>query len=115
MKNPFTDVKPSDYFYDAVLWAVESGITQGTSKTTFSPNDACTRAHVVTFLWRSEGQPSAGSANPFRDVPGGQYYYSAVLWAVKNEITAGTSATTFSPDNPCTRGQIVTFLYRDKK
>ncbi len=115
VKNPFTDVKPSDYFYDAVLWAVESGITQGTSATTFSPNDPCTRAHVVTFLWRSEGQPSAGSANPFGDVANGQYYYSAVLWAVKNEITAGTSATTFSPDNPCTRGQIVAFLYRDKK
>ena len=113
--NPFTDVKSSDYFYNAVLWAVEKGITQGTSKTTFSPNDPCTRAHVVTFLWRSEGQAKADAKNPFTDVKSGDYYYNAVLWAVKNEITAGTSATTFSPANPCTRGQIVTFLYRDKK
>ena len=113
-KNPFTDVKSGDYFYSAVLWAVEKGITQGTSATTFSPNAPCTRAHVVTFLWRSEGQSRVDAKNPFGDVKSGDYYYSAVLWAVKNEITAGTSATTFSPNNPCTRGQIVTFLYRDK-
>ena len=114
-KNPFTDVKSGDYFYNAVLWAVEKGITQGTSKTTFSPNDPCTRAHVVTFLWRSEGQSKADAKNPFKDVKSGDYYYDAVLWAVKNGITQGTSATTFSPNSPCTRGQIVTFLYRDKK
>ncbi len=112
-KNPFTDVKSGDYFCNAVLWAVEQGITQGTSKTTFSPNAPCTRAHVVTFLWRSEGQNKVDAKNPFKDVKSGDYYYSAVLWAVKNEITAGTSATTFSPASPCTRGQIVTFLYRD--
>ena len=112
-KNPFTDVKSADYFYNAVLWAVEKGITQGTSKTAFSPASPCTRAHVVTFLWRSEGQAKADAKNPFTDVKSGDYYYNAVLWAVKNNITAGTSATTFSPANPCTRGQIVTFLYRD--
>ena len=114
-KNPFTDVKSSDYFYKAVLWAVEKEITAGTSKTTFSPNDTVTRAQTVTFLWRAEGKPAVKTANPFQDVPAGQYYTDAVLWAVKNEITAGTSATTFSPANPCTRAQIVTFLYRDLK
>ena len=113
--NKFSDVATSDYFYKAVLWAVEKGITLGTSDTTFSPNDPCTRAHVVTFLWRAEGQPSASGANPFADVASGQYYYSAVLWAVSKNITQGTSAATFSPDNPCTRAQIVTFLYRDMK
>ena len=113
--NPFTDVKESDYFYKAVLWAVEKGITNGTSATTFSPKDPCTRAHLVTFLWRAENKPDAGSSNPFSDVPAGQYYSDAVLWAVSKEVTNGTSATTFSPNDPCTRGQIVTFLYRDMK
>ena len=113
--NKFRDVQTSDYFYKAVLWAVEKGITLGTSDTTFSPNDPCTRAHVVTFLWRSEGQPKAGSTNPFNDVSAGQYYTSAVLWAVSKNITQGTSANTFSPDSSCTRAQIVTFLYRDMK
>ena len=112
-KNPFTDVKADDYYYKPVLWAVEKGITQGTSKTTFSPNSPCTRAHVVTFLWRSEGQSKVDAKNPFTDVKSGDYYYSAVLWAVKQGITQGTSATAFSPNAPCTRGQIVTFLYRD--
>ena len=112
-KNPFTDVKSSDYFYKAVLWAVEKEITAGTSKTTFSPAATVTRAQTVTFLWRAEGKPAVQTKNPFTDVPAGQYYTDAVLWAVKNEITAGTSATTFSPANPCTRAQIVTFLYRD--
>ena len=110
--NPFIDVKAGDYYYKAVLWAVENGITAGTSATTFSPNAGCTRAQVVTFLWRTEGQPKPNSSsNPFKDVKGG-YYYDAVLWAVEKGITAGTSATTFSPDATCTRGQIVTFLYR---
>ena len=114
-KNPFTDVKSLDYFYKAVLWAVENEITAGTSKTTFSPAATVTRAQTVTFLWRTEGKPAVQTKNPFTDVPAGQYYTDAVLWAVKNNITAGTSATTFSPSNPCTRGQIVTFLYRDMK
>ena len=112
-KNPFTDVKSGDYSYKPVLWAVENNITNGTSATAFSPNSPCTRAHVVTFLWRAHQEPAAGKTNPFTDVPAGQYYTDAVLWAVSKNITNGTSATTFSPARPCTRGQIVTFLYRD--
>ena len=112
-KNPFTDVKSSDYFYEAVLWAVENEITAGTSATTFSPNATVTRDQTVTFLWRMEGKPAANTENPFKDVAAGKYYTDAVLWAVENEITAGTSKDTFSPANPCTRAQIVTFLYRD--
>ncbi len=112
--NPFTDVRESDYFYEAVIWANEKGITNGTSETTFSPNAGCTRGHVVTFLWRAEGQPSCSTGNnPFTDVKSGAYYYDAVMWAVENEITNGTSKTTFSPDTTCTRSQIVTFIYRD--
>ncbi len=112
-ENPFTDVKTGSYYYDAVLWAVEQGVTAGTSATTFSPDDGCTRAQVVTFLWRAAGQPEpTSSANPFADVAAGTYYYKAVLWAVEQGVTAGTSATTFSPDNTCTRAQIVTFLWR---
>ena len=111
--NPFTDVPAGQYYYKAVLWAVEEGITAGTSKTTFSPDESCTRAQVVTFLWRAAGEPTPQkNDNPFNDVPQGQYYYNAVLWAVEEGITAGTSKTTFSPDEPCTRGQIVTFIYR---
>ena len=113
--NPFKDVTASDYFYKAVLWAVEKGITDGTSETTFSPNDPCTRAHVVTFLWRAENKPDAGNNNPFKDVLQSEYYFKPVLWAVAQKITDGTTETTFSPDAPCTRGQIVTFLYRDMK
>ncbi|MBQ3356943.1 MAG: leucine-rich repeat protein [Oscillospiraceae bacterium] len=113
--NPFKDVKESDYYYKAVLWAAENGVTTGTSATTFSPNAPCTRAHVVTFLWRAGGEPQPKStANPFKDVKTGEYYTTAVLWAVSHEpqITNGTGATTFSPNATCTRGQIVTFLYR---
>lgn len=110
--NPFSDVKAGDYYYDAVLWAVENGITNGTSASTFSPGDPCTRAHVVTFLWRAQHEPAAGSSNPFTDVPAGQYYTNAVLWAVAKNVTNGTTPTTFSPASACTRGQIVTFLYR---
>ena len=114
-KNPFTDVKASDYFFKAVLWAAEKGITAGTSATTFAPGAPCTRAHVVTFLWRANEKPAASGKNPFSDVKDGEYYTDAVLWAVSKNITQGTSATTFSPANPCTRGQIMTFLYRDMK
>ena len=111
--NPFGDVKPEDFYYKAVLWAVEKGITKGTSDTTFSPDEPCTRGQVVTFLWRALGEAQPGTdGNPFGDVPAEQYYYNAVLWAVEKNITKGTSETTFSPDEPCTRGQIVTFLYR---
>ena len=111
-RNPFSDVKPSDYYYNAVLWAVEKGITNGTSPTTFSPNSPCTRGQVVTFLWRYAGMPKTSGSNPFSDVKTGEYYYDAVLWASGKNVTNGTSPTTFSPNNTCTRGQIVTFLYR---
>ncbi len=111
--NPFTDVSNSAYYYDAVLWAVEKGVTGGTTATTFSPNNPCTRAQIVTFLWRAAGSPKpASSANPFTDVKAGAYYYDAVLWAVEKGITGGTTATTFSPNSACTRGQTVTFLWR---
>lgn len=112
---PFTDVPAGSYYYDAVLWAVENGITKGTSNTTFSPNMTCTRAQIVTFLWRSEKSPAAGTANLFVDVKSTVYYADAVLWAVKEDITKGTTNTTFSPDADCTRAQIVTFLWRCKK
>ena len=112
---PFTDVPVGSYYYDAVLWAVENGITKGTSDTTFSPNMTCTRAQIVAFLWRSEKSPAAGTANPFADVKSTAYYADAVLWAVKEDITKGTTNTTFSPDADCTRAQIVTFLWRCKK
>lgn len=112
---PFTDVPVGSYYYDAVLWAVENGITKGTSDTTFSPNMTCTRAQIVAFLWRSEKSPAAGIANPFADVKSTAYYADAVLWAVKENITKGTTSTTFSPNADCTRAQIVTFLWRCKK
>ena len=112
---PFTDVPVGSYYYDAVLWVVENGITKGTSNTTFSPNMTCSRAQIVAFLWRSEKSPAAGTANPFTDVKSTAYYAVAVLWAVKENITKGTTNTTFSPDADCTRAQIVTFLWRCKK
>lgn len=109
---PFTDVPSGSYFYHAVLWAVENGITKGTSDTTFSPNATCSRAQIVTFLWRSQSSPVAGSSNPFTDVKPDAYYADAVLWAVKEGATKGTSDITFSPSDNCTRAQIVTFIYR---
>ena len=112
---PFTDVPVGSYYYDAVLWAVENGITKGTSDTTFSPNTTCTRAQIVAFPWRSEKSPAAGTTNPFADVKSDAYYADAVLWAVKKNITKGTTSTTFSPNADCTRAQIVTFLWRCKK
>ncbi len=111
-ENPFTDVTSSDYFYDAVLWAVEQGITKGTSETTFSPSQTVTRAQVVTFQYRLAGSPAAQGASPFTDVAADSYAKDAIQWAVEKGITKGTSETTFSPDAGCTRGQIVTFLYR---
>ena len=112
---PFTDVAEGSYYEQAVLWAVENGITKGTSDTTFTPNAKCTRAQIVTFLWRSRKSPVSGSVNPFTDVAADAYYVNAVLWAAENGITGGTTATTFSPNNDCTRAQIVTFLYRCMK
>lgn len=108
----FVDVPANAYYADAVAWAVENGITSGTSDTTFSPNAACTRAQMVTFLWRAAGSPKAVGNNPFTDLDASAYYYDAVLWAVSEGITSGTSATTFGPNATVTRGQTVTFLYR---
>ena len=111
----FTDVKSSDFFYEPVRWAVNQGITNGTSATTFSPYKACTRAEIVTFLWRAAGSPEpTRSTNPFTDVNAVTHsaYYKAILWASQKGITSGTSATTFAPNQLCTRSQIVTFLYR---
>lgn len=114
--NPFYDVVPGAYYYDAAIWAAQNGITSGTSATIFSPDTYCTRAQIVTFLWRAAGSPTPyGSQNPFYDVPADSYYASAALWAMENGITTGTSATTFSPNEICTRAQAVTFLYRSSK
>lgn len=108
----FKDVKKSDYFYNAVLWASKNGITTGTSETEFSPKSPCTRAQIVTFLWRFKGEPTPSSSPGFRDVKDSAYYAKAVEWAFENNVTTGTSATTFSPNSTCTRGQAVTFLSR---
>ena len=112
-RNPFYDVKASNYFYKPVLWAVKSGVTSGVSATSFAPDAYCTRAQVVSFLWRAAGCPTpAGKHNPFYDVAQGKYYTTAVLWAVENGITSGVSATSFAPNAVCTRAQVVSFLYR---
>ena len=109
----FADVSSDSYCADAVKWAVENGVTNGTTATTFSPNAACTRGQIVTFLWRAAGSPAPKTTvNPFTDVAADAYYAKAVLWAVENGITNGTTAATFSPDAPCTRAQAVTFLFR---
>lgn len=108
----FSDVQVGSYYEKAVLWAVENGITKGTSQTAFSPNATCSRSQIVTFLWRSQQSPTVGTSNPFTDVAATAYYANAVLWAVEKNVTAGTSSTTFSPNADCTRAQIVTFLYR---
>ena len=114
-KNPFKDVQSTDFFYKAVLWAAEKGITTGTSATTFSPNETCNRGQVVTFLSRAlKGAPKK-TDNPFTDVAAGAFYYNPVLWAVENGITTGTGNGTFSPNAACNRGQVITFLYRAYK
>jgi hypothetical protein len=110
--NPFTDVSSDAYYYKAVLWAVEKGVTKGTTNTTFDPGATVTRAQAVTFQYRAAGSPGAAAANPFSDVASGAYYTDAVLWAVNSGVTKGTSATAFSPAQTCTRDQIVTFLWR---
>ena len=111
-ENPFTDVKADAYYANAVLWAVENGVTTGASATTFDPAGDCTRGQIVTFLQRSLNETAKETNNPFTDVAPNAFYANAVLWAVANDVTKGTSATTFSPNANCTRGQIVTFLYR---
>ena len=109
----FSDVKPGSYYEGAVQWAVENNITGGTSETTFSPKKVCTRAQIVTFLWKAAGSPQPGNMEcSFTDVPEGSYFYLPVLWAVEVGVTGGTSDTTFSPKAPCTRAQIVTFLWK---
>ena len=113
--NPFTDVSEGAYYYDAVLWAVkhEPQITQGTSETMFSPDAACTRAQIVTFLWRAKGCPEPKStSNPFTDVKSSDYFFKAVLWAVEQGVTNGVTPGRFDPNGSCTRGQAVTFLWR---
>lgn len=110
--SPFTDVNPGDYFYKPVLWAVENNITTGSGSDAFLPRQSCTRAQAVTFLWRAKGQPFAENPGNFADVYQGAYYESAVGWAVENGITTGVGNGRFGPNGTCTRGQIVTFLYR---
>lgn len=111
--TPFTDLLEGYYYVDAVQWAVENAFTTGKTDTTFAPDNVCTRAEVVTFLWRAMGSPEpVSSTTTFTDLQEGYYYLDAVQWAVENGITTGTSDTTFSPDKECTRAQVVTFLYR---
>ena len=112
-KNPFTDLSEDAYYYQAVLWAVEQGITVGTTETTFDPDQTCTRGEAVAFLHRNAGEPVAAGNHGFQDVNGSDYYDNAVQWAREKSITSGTTETTFSPNARCTRGQIVTFLYRN--
>lgn len=113
VKNPFQDVSQKNYYYDAVLWAVGSKVTSGTDESHFSPNETCTRAQVISFLWRAAGRPEPESArNPFRDVGTGAYYYKAVLWAVEQGVAAGTDESHFNPNAGCTRAQVVSFLWR---
>ncbi len=111
--NPFTDVKASSFAYKAILWAVEEGITTGTGKNTFNPNGVCTRGEAVTFLWRAAKKPAASGSVAFTDVSTGAFYSNAVKWAVEEKITTGVTSTTFAPKKNCTRGDIVTFLWRN--
>ena len=108
----FVDVPMNAFYYESVLWAVDNGITTGATATTFNPNGQCQRAQIVTFLWRAAGCPVVEAENPFTDVKETDFYYDAVLWAVENGITTGTSATTFSPFKTCSRAEVVTFLWR---
>ena len=113
LENPFNDVAPGSFYYEPVMWAIENGITNGTSATTFGPNDQCMRAHVVTFLWRAVGSPEpTRTDNPFVDVKPGDFYYKPVLWALEYGITSGMDAIHFGPTSYCNRAQVVTFLYR---
>ena len=111
--NPFTDVNPTDYYYDAVLWAVANGITNGTSNTTFHPEALVTRSQAVTFQWRAAGSPVISSDTGFSDVAAEAYYQNAVIWAVENNITNGIGDGKFSPETAVSRAQAVTFLYRE--
>ena len=110
--NPFTDVSKDSVYYNAILWAVEKGITKGTTETTFDPNAVCTRGQIVTFLFRASGDEKVATGTNFADVASGSYCADAVAWAVANGVTKGTTATTFAPNATCTRGQAVTLIYR---
>ena len=112
---PFTDVPADAYYAKAVAWAVENGVAKGVSETAFAPNASCTRAQIVTFLWRAQQSPASGGENPFTDVSAAAYYYNAVLWAVENDVAKGVSETAFAPNDNCTRAQIVTLIYRCRK
>ena len=112
---PFTDVPADAYYAKAVAWAVENGVAKGVSETLFAPNTSCTRAQIVTFLWRAQQSPASDGENPFADVPAAAYYYNAVLWAVENDVAKGVSETAFAPNDNCTRAQIVTLIYRCRK
>ena len=113
VKNPFTDVSKNSTYYNAIMWAVENGITTGKTATSFDPNAVCTRGQIVTFLWRYEKAPIVSSLAKFDDVAAGSYCYNAVMWAVENGITNGKTTTTFAPNDTCTRAQAVTFIYRE--
>ncbi len=115
LEETFVDVSRGAYYYNAVQWAAERGIAGGVDKKHFAPDESCTRAQAVTMLWRAAGCPAVWTENPFEDVDADDYYYEAVLWAVANGITSGADETHFSPDEPCTRGQIVTFLHRAER
>ena len=110
----FTDVSENDWFYEPVMWAVSNNITAGVSETKFAPNQTCTRAQAVMFLWNQAGKPVVSRKNSFKDVKSSDWYYKAVQWAVKKGVTSGTSKTTFSPTKACTRAQIVTFMYHNQ-
>ena len=112
---PFTDVPADAYYAKAVAWAVENGVAKGVSETAFAPNAGCTRAQIVTFLWRAQQSPAVGGENPFTDVPADAYYAQAVAWAVENDVAKGVSEIAFAPDDNCTRAQIVTLIYRCRK
>ena len=113
-ENPFVDLQKGTYYYNAVLWAYQNGITAGIDKTHFSPEDTVTRGQFVTFLYRAKGTPDYSVENPFIDVQNGTFYKDAVLWAYENGITSGNDATHFLPDQDCTRGQVAAFLYRSQ-
>lgn len=112
MTQHFVDVPSASFYRDAVQWAVANGITYGTDALHFSPNATCTRAQIVSFLYRAANSPAVSGNNPFMDVPSNAYYHDAVQWAVSRGITYGTSPYTFSPNTTCTRAQVVSFLYR---
>ena len=113
--SSFADVPADAYYAKAVAWAVENGVAKGVSETAFAPDTSCTRAQIVTFLWRAQQSPASGGENPFTDVPAAAYYYNAVLWAVENDVAKGVSETAFAPNDNCTRAQIVTMIYRCRK